>query len=411
MKKLYLILALILTTLSFAQTPQGFNYQATVRDNFGELVVSQNVNFKFKVIQGLPTNEPLYAETHQNVSTDDLGHVVLVIGDGTPTTGTFSEIDWSLGNYFLGIELDTGSGYVAIGTTQMLSVPYALYAESSGNASTATPNLEAILAEDNSANNQQIKNLADPTDDQDAATKAYTYSKEEVDDRIKTEVDAMVTNKLAELYGYPEGTVFCDGAVTRVVDVTNPATGKTWMDRNLGASQVATSSTDTNAYGDLYQWGRGADGHQCRDSGTTSTLSSTDQPGHGDFIYIGNSFPYDWLSKRNDNLWQGADGVNNPCPSGYRLPTEAELIGERDSWGSKGAAGAFASPLKLPMAGIRSSTDGELDKVGTQANYWGSTVRVTSPYASYLIFTSSSISALAKVTERAYGLSVRCIKD
>jgi hypothetical protein len=83
---------------------------------------------------------------------------------------------------------------------------------------------------------------------------------------------------------YPLGTVHCNGTPTAVVEVINPITGRTWMDRNLGASQVATSSTDANSYGDLYQWGRRADGHQCRTSPTTSTLSSTDQPGHGKFI-------------------------------------------------------------------------------------------------------------------------------
>ena len=105
--------------------------------------------------------------------TDDLGQISLVIGQGTVTTGAFSELDWSLGSYFLGIELDTGNGYVAMGTTQLLSVPYALYAENSGNAPPTIPNLEVVLAENNSANNQQIKDLQDPTDNQDAVTKAY----------------------------------------------------------------------------------------------------------------------------------------------------------------------------------------------------------------------------------------------
>ena len=99
------------------------------------------------------------------------------------------------------------------------------------------------------------------------------------------------------------------------------------MDRNLGATQAATSSTDVDAYGDLYQWGRRSDGHQCRTSATTSTLSSTDQPAHGNFI-IAPSSPYDWRSPQNANLWQGVNGINNPCPSGYRLPTEAELEAE-----------------------------------------------------------------------------------
>ena len=78
--------------------------------------------------------------------------------------------------------------------------------------------------------------------------------------------------------------VICDDTPTEVVEVLNPDTGKTWMDRNLGASRAATSKTDEQAYGDLYQWGRGADGHQCRNSNTTTTLSSTDQPLNGDFI-------------------------------------------------------------------------------------------------------------------------------
>ena len=174
MKKFYAILCLAIASLTQlqAQAPQGFNYQATVRNSAGDLVVNTNVYFKFNVIQGSQTAVPIFTETHY-VPTDDLGQVNLVIGQGTANTGTFSELDWSLGSYYLGIELNTGSSYVAMGTTQLLSVPYALYAENSGNSTPITPNLEAVLAENNSANNQQIKDLQDPTDAQDAATKAY----------------------------------------------------------------------------------------------------------------------------------------------------------------------------------------------------------------------------------------------
>jgi len=147
------------------------------------------------------------------------------------------------------------------------------------------------------------------------------------------------------------------------VEVTS-TTGAVWMDRNLGASQVATSSTDAGAYGDLYQWGRGADGHEKRDSETTSTLSTTDTPGHGDFITTSSS-TNDWRSPQNDNLWQGVDGVNNPCPVGYRLPTESEWDAERDSWSSSNSFGAYGSPLKLPVAGYRFFDDGSLSFVGS----------------------------------------------
>ena len=174
MKKFYAILCIAIASLTQlqAQAPQGFNYQATVRNSAGDLIVNTNVYFKFNVIQGSQTAVPIFTETHY-VPTDDLGQVNLIIGQGTANTGIFSELDWSLGSYYLGIELNTGNGYVAMGTTQLLSVPYALYAENSGNSTPTTPNLEAVLAENNSANNQQIKDLQDPTEAQDAATKAY----------------------------------------------------------------------------------------------------------------------------------------------------------------------------------------------------------------------------------------------
>jgi len=84
--------------------------------------------------------------------------------------------------------------------------------------------------------------------------------------------------------------------------VTSP-TGRVWLDRNLGATQVATSSTDSASYGWLYQWGRGSDGHQLRNSSTTATLSNTDTPAHGNFITTSAS-PHDWRSPQNNNLWQ-----------------------------------------------------------------------------------------------------------
>jgi hypothetical protein len=206
---------------------------------------------------------------------------------------------------------------------------------------------------------------------------------------------------------YPAGSIFCASGATAIVNVTNPTTGRIWMDRNLGASQAATSSTDANAYGDLYQWGRRSDGHQCRTSATTATLSSSDQPANGNFILAPNP-PYDWRSPQNNNLWQGVNGVNNPCPSGYRLPTEIELNAERLSWSTNNAVGAFASALKLPMAGFRIYwASGSLGNVGSSGNYWSSTVASGNP--SLLQFDSSG-AGMGDIG-RAGGDSVRCIKD
>ncbi|MEA3446908.1 MAG: immunoglobulin domain-containing protein [Bacteroidota bacterium] len=216
------------------------------------------------------------------------------------------------------------------------------------------------------------------------------------------------TSNSADLVVY----FFCGADITfyyngsTVTYSTVYSAGECWLDRNLGASQVATSSTDSDAYGDLFQWGRGDDGHQNRNSGTTSTLSDSDNPGHDDFILSGSS-PYDWRNPQNDNLWQGVSGINNPCPSGYRLPIETELYNERQSWSSNDAAGAYGSPLKFPVAGAQGYSNGSLYNTGSHGYYWSSTVDGTN--ARHLYFYSSS--ANMSIHYRANGKSVRCIKD
>lgn len=133
MKKLFTLLAFAISIIATAQAPQGFNYQATVRNSAGVLITNQSVSFKFSILQNSDTGTVVYSE-NQTTTTDDLGHASLVVGRGTPVTGTFANINWASGTYYLKIELNTGSGYVAMGTTQLLSVPYALHA----NTATST---------------------------------------------------------------------------------------------------------------------------------------------------------------------------------------------------------------------------------------------------------------------------------
>jgi hypothetical protein len=205
---------------------------------------------------------------------------------------------------------------------------------------------------------------------------------------------------------YPAGSVFCASGPTAIVDVTNPTTGKTWMDRNLGASQVATSSTDQNAYGDLYQWGRRSDGHQCRTSATTATLSSVDQPAHGSFILAPNA-PTDWRNPQNAILWQGINGVNNPCPSGYRIPTEIELNNEQISWTNQNSVGAINSYLKIPLSGDRYNNNGTLNGLNQYASIWSS--NTSSTFSRDMVINSSGIAF--NNNDRADGRTIRCIKE
>ena len=189
--------------------------------------------------------------------------------------------------------------------------------------------------------------------------------------------------------------------------VVESCPGTLWMDRNLGASQIAINSTDALAYGYLYQWGREEDGHQLRTSANTvlEATSATDSPGHGNFI-ITQVSPFDWRIPQNSSLWQGVSGTNNPCPAGFRIPTEAELECERLSWVSNNATGAFASPLKLTVGGTRERSDGNLLNTGDTGNYWSSTVSGTR--SRDLFFQTF---AGMYQNDRSQGYSIRCIKD
>jgi len=178
------------------------------------------------------------------------------------------------------------------------------------------------------------------------------------------------------------------------------------MDRNLGAIRVATSSIDDLSYGHLYQWGRSNDGHEARTSDISDSLSNMNTPENGDFIFTSDS-PHDWRSPQNDNLWQGIDGVNNPCPQGYRIPTQAEWDEERASWSSQNAEGAFASPLKLPMAGSRSSVSTHFILEGSKGSYWSSTIN--GPNVQHLNFSNDDSTVFS--IQRGEGLCVRCIQD
>lgn len=204
----------------------------------------------------------------------------------------------------------------------------------------------------------------------------------------------------------------CDDSVTFIYKGSSVTYGivesqsECWMDRNLGASRKATAYNDSLAYGDLFQWGRLDDGHQTRYSGITTTLSNTDLPGHSNFIY-GMGTPFDWRSPQNDNLWQGVSGTNNPCPSGWRIPTEIEWETERLSWSSNDYNGAFASLLKLTVGGRREHRFALHEFVDVFGYYRSSTV--SGMYARTLSFNDNL--AYMGNRSRAVGFSVRCIKD
>ena len=169
MKRLLTLLIFAISLQTYAQLADAFNYQATIRAESGDLLVNTNVNFKVTIFEGQGVGAS-YQELHF-VGSDDLGHVNFVVGFGEPLDGSMSEIDWSMGNYYMKVELDTGQGFVDMGDTQLLSVPYALYAKDSGGEAgdlqsvlDAGPNANLILTENNNNGIELTFNVQDQID-------------------------------------------------------------------------------------------------------------------------------------------------------------------------------------------------------------------------------------------------------
>ena len=134
MRKLFtIILVLFGTSIVWAQSPQKMSYQAVIRNGSNVLVTSTAVGMQISIIQGSATGTVVYSET-QTAATNNNGLVTLEIGAGTIVFGDFTTIDWATGTYFIKTETDPtgGTNYTIAGTSQLLSVPYALFAANSG---------------------------------------------------------------------------------------------------------------------------------------------------------------------------------------------------------------------------------------------------------------------------------------
>jgi hypothetical protein len=140
MKKI--IITLLSTMLLFvcqlsAQVPQAFNYQAVARNSSGVLISNKSIGIKINIHQVSASGTVVYSETF-TPTTNQFGLFTLPIGQGAPVTGVFSTINWSTGNYYLQVEIDPsgGASYTDMGTSQLLTVPYAMYAASGVNGAT-----------------------------------------------------------------------------------------------------------------------------------------------------------------------------------------------------------------------------------------------------------------------------------
>lgn len=215
------------------------------------------------------------------------------------------------------------------------------------------------------------------------------------------------------------------GSTVTYGTIFNDTTKRCWLDRNLGAQQVPTSTVHQVGFGDLFQWGRGDDGHQSRNSALSFDISSSDTPGHNKFIIDTSGQHFNWRIPLNPNAWQGVNGINNPCPTGFRVPTKSEFLQEINSWEIENMNGGFdskISKLKFTLNGYRAPGNitglsaGEIYYTPTIGHYWTSTVSPTSEINKDFIYRSEYVSidgsgVTSSSSLRSSGRAIRCIKD
>lgn len=187
-----------------------------------------------------------------------------------------------------------------------------------------------------------------------------------------------------------------------------------FLDRNLGA--LSSDITSSDSWGDLYQWGRATDGHEKRLSDTTNTMAVNYQPKTNEFI-VDSSRANDWIVIPDDDLWNDSLSTNNPCPCGYRLPTEKEWQAVLDLGYQIKPTGTGAyyisianGALNLPCAGLRNAFTGNFQFQGMRGYYWAGDV-TTKGLSGCMDFNKAEITT--NVTEygfRAFGRSVRCMR-
>lgn len=391
MKKLFTILAAVLLTASVflpgwqasAQSPQKMSYQAVIRNSSNALVTSTAVGMQISILQDSPTGTIVYTET-QTPTTNANGLVTIEIGGMTG----FDTINWASGPYFIKTETDPAGGttYTITGTSQLLSVPYALHSKTAENLSGGiieTQNLADVIAINNSAD-AQIKNVSNPTDEQDAATKAY--------------VDVL-QNQLTIL----QNTINVIGIVTDTVgNVYNTVKIGTqvWMAENLKTTKY-NDGTAIPLVTDNGAWDGLTTGAYC----WYNNDSITSENPYGKL--------YNWYVVNTGDL----------CPIGWHVPTDDECTILINYLGGESVAGGKLKETgtthwKSPNTGATNergftslpSGYRPFGFIGSYGFWWSSTESSTSK--AWCTVTQYNSSGAYRVSNnKINGFSVRCLQD
>lgn len=364
------LLWLISSGIVLSQIPGAFNYQAVVRNNSGELISNQNISLRISIRDLTANGTILYRETH-NVSTNEFGLVNVNIGLGVPDIGTFDDINWGINDKFLSIDLDPngGSTYVAMGTSQLLNVPYSLHAKESSGLMPMT--------------SYERDNILDP------------YMGMQIFNTGTRKINYYDGYGWLEISGVKQADFTCgnplldsrDGQYYNTIDLA----GECWMAENLNYGTMINGTVDQSDNGMVEKYCYSNNQNLCDD--TYGAL-------------------YQWREMMQYVYTEGIKGI---CPDGWHLPTTTEWTALINAHGGPSVAGTYlvaggGSGFEALMAGQTNLFSYPFIDVGQRAYFWTST-QVSSDYATEIYIINNNPSAYTSQQDKDYGHSVRCVKN
>ena len=440
MKKFYtLVSAFLLSASLWAQAPQSFSYQAVVRGVNNELIVSKQVAMKISLFQGSENGAPLYVETHTPMANTN-GLVSISIGAGTKVVGDFTTIDWAKGPYFLKTETDLtgGTAYSLTATSQLLSVPFALYAANSQPGPKGEKGDQGIPGK----NGVDGKNGLDGKDGMSGpigltgpAGKDGVNGKNGTDGKVgpqgpqgipgsskdeqKLSVSAIgdtlyLTNgnfviipgisaaNLKPTSGYGQNITDVDGNTYKTVYIGT----QQWMAENLKTSKYNDGTTIPNVTDNELWW----------------NLSTSAWCNYNNSDSLGKIYGklYNWYTVSNTT-----NGNRNVCPSGWHVPTDMERIILIDYLGGESVAGGkmkevgtttWNSPnteaTNMSLFSVLASGYRQEDykSIGLYSFFWSCTENNSIEAISIPLCYANGVSVRGRDSKRT-GFSVRCVKD
>ncbi|HER09313.1 MAG TPA: hypothetical protein ENO20_10445 [Bacteroides sp.] len=391
MKKILVYTFILLAASLYGQAPEKIGYQAVMRDTSGTLLIDTKIQMQIQILQGSESGTVVYEET-QKRKTNANGIISLEIGAGDVISGTIGTIDWLDGPYFIRTVIYPTDelSYAITATSQIVSVPYALYADHAENFTgdyNEQQGLAEVLAIDNNAHSQ-IKNVVNPTHPQDVVTKAYTDIVLWASGVIPLHFAGFITD--------------IDGNVYTTIRLGT----QTWMAENLRTTTLKDNSAISPVTADV-DW------------------AALTAPGYCWYGNVVSNSPvavtcgalYNWHTVSSENL----------CPDGWHVPSQddynslvsfvggTEIAGGKlkengtKHWNSPNTLATNLSGFTALPAGMRNA-DGGYAGIGNAALFWTSSEHSAAAGVCAVLLNNSGAYG-EKNYAKEVGLSVRCVKD